>query len=433
MKKRFRITALCLLFCLMLTACKDDKGNGSTPGTGTTPGNGTAKQMGASTETRVFFDPFSFDMTMSESFAFVPAYGDTGAQYFDTASRTEILFCFEPNCEHKAPRYDNLTGEMTGSHCAAKSLRGRAYYLTADAGYFFSWPNLVKTDRQGLNQKTIATVEEPIDFIEYEIYTDKYYAATAMISYEHTKVNNSDGSVTWMQGAPLEKEVAGILLVSLTDGSSKLIFRDDEHYDALTTDLYEYQNHLYFVETYLDVPFSSLPQVSDDTDNWEEIELERRPHFTMELYDYDLATGKLTMVHRSAGEGYGFRFGDGFILQYRDSITGEGSMLYRLNGDVWTGLPWEVSDRVMTDGTPIFSSYESGVTTYRMYDPDKKELLHEIAVSDGKFRLSVAAGNSYYGSVSVSWSNGLQPAYITAEDFWNGNFDGAVILHEPQE
>ena len=421
MKKRLRAAALGLLLCLVLTSCKGS-------------GNGTEQPKGASKNARVFFDPFMGNATMSESFAFIPNLNNTGAQYFDAASRTAVLFCFEPNCEQIGPKSDFATGENIGDTCASKCLGSHAYYLTEDAGYYFEWPNLVKTDRQGLNQKTIATVEEPIDFVEYEWYTNEYYAATVMINYAHTKVVAADGTVTWLQGEPLEKRISGVIMVSLKDGSSRFIYRDEDRYDSIVTDLYEYQNHLYFVGAYLDAPYESLRKYNADMSDWGEVDLENQKHLHLELYDYDIARGKLTMIRKSDGEGYGYRFGDGYLLQYANPLTGEGSMLYRLNGEVLCELPWKVTDRVITDGTPILTSWDSGAATYRMYDTDKKEVLREISISGGRFGLSVAVGDSYYGHMYTSWSNGnLEPAYISAEDFWNGEFDKAIVLSRPPE
>ena len=100
-----------------------------------------------------------------------------------------------------------------------------------------------------------------------------------------------------------------------------------------------------------------------------------------------------------------------------------------MDGELICDLPWAVSDCVMTDGTPILSSWDSGVAKYRMYDIEKGEVLREVDVPDGKFGLRAAVGASYYGMVSGNWSDGTHAAYIAAEDFWSGAFDRAVVFH----
>ena len=135
------------------------------------------------------------------------------------------------------------------------------------------------------------------------------------------------------------------------------------------------------------------------------------------------------MIFRRDDLGTGFRFGDGFILEYSDHISGDGAKLYRMDGELIREMPWKVSDSKHTDGTPILSTWESGVTKYRMYDIDKDEVLREIDIPDGVFHLGVAAGNSYYGMVSGNWSDGLHAAYIAADDFWSGAFDRTVVFH----
>lgn len=446
MNKRFRMILFVVIFCLLLTACggnsknnntgldennntENDGGDRDNPKTSTgktgTENSGSGKMM----KNRAFFDPFLHNAMMTEAFVFLPALNGDGARYFDTASRTDILFCFEPNCEHRGWRVDSFTGIGSGDHCAAHSLGGgNVFYLTDEYGYYFQWPNLVRTDRQGLNQKTIAKVDEPLDFQFYELYTDEYYCSTVSITYEHTQSTEDNGEVFWWIGEQLEKAIAGVITISLKDGSSRFIFRDDEHYDATVSDLYAYDDHLYFIETYLDAPFESLLQINEDGSNWQEVELDHREHMHAVLYDYDFANGELRKIFQRDNSDRVFRFGDGYILEQSDSITGDGAKLYRLDGELIRELPWKVSNRVQTDGTPILTSWDSGVTKYRMYDIATGEVLKEIDASDDQFNLDVAVGNSYYGMVSGNWSGGMRLAYISAEDFWSGAFDRGVVL-----
>ena len=431
MKRHLRTALLVMFLCVLLTACSGNGGNGGNVSGGSgedgneslTPTEPTKKKE------RVFFDSFMCNATMTESYAFLPARNGGGARYFDVASRTDVLFCFEPNCEHLGWKLDPWTNTWHGDHCAAQSLGRNSFYLTDECGYYFDSPNLIRTDRQGLNQKTIATVDEPFEIQMYELYTDEYYCSTFGIAYEHINDTESRGEVTWLVGDPLEKRISGVVMVSLTDGSSRYVFRDGEHYDTSVTDLYEYENHLYFVDYYCDVPFDSLRQYNDDMSDWQEVDRENQKHRHAELYDYDIATGELRMIFRRDDLGTGFRFGNGFILEYSDHISGDGAKLYRMDGELIREMPWKVSDSMHTDGTPILSTWESGVTKYRMYDIDKDEVLREIDIPDGVFHLRVAVGNSYYGMVSGGWSDGMHVAYIAAEDFWSGACDKAVVFH----
>lgn len=432
-RQRLWITLLMGVLCLFLTACSGNSGNdsaGNQGGDGDNPQAVTGEPGTEKTKkNRAFFDYFMCSAMVTETFAFLPARNGGGARYFDVASRTDVLFCFEPNCEHQGWKLDPWKNTWYGDHCAAHSLGNDAFYLTDECGYYFDWPNLIRTDRQGLNQKTIGKVDEPLDFQIFELYTDEYYCSAFTIAYEHTQVTEPSGEVTWRMGERLEKEVAGIVVVSLTDGSSRIIFRDGEHYNERVTDLYEYEGHLYFNEFYIDVPFESLRQCNDDRSDWQEVDLENRKYQHVVLYDYDFASGELRKIFQRDGDGHGFRFGDGYILQQSDNITGEDAKLYRMDGELICDLPWAVSDCVMTDGTPILSSWDSGVAKYRMYDIEKGEVLREVDVPDGSFGLRTAVGDSYYGMVAGNWSDGTHAAYIAAEDFWSGAFDRAVVFH----
>ncbi|MBR5712976.1 MAG: hypothetical protein IKX54_05205 [Lachnospiraceae bacterium] len=438
-RKRFLIILIVGVLCVLLCACggggkNGSNGNDSSDGKNSSVGGENDQQLpgGESKKTRAFYDPFAFGMMMTETYAFIPAKNECGARYFDVASRTDVLFCFEPNCEHIGWRMD-VKGNWYGDHCASRSLGSGAFFLADDCGYYFSWPELIRTDRQGLNQKTVAKFGEPLDFQLFELYTEEDYFTSVRLSYEHIPVDEADGSVSWIQGDRLEKEASGIVRISLSDGSGSFIFKDSDHYNASVVDLYAYQNHLYFCNHYLDVPFETLVQYNDDASNWEEVVLDQRKHSHMELYDYDIASGELHMILRRDGDRgdriADFRFGDGYFLETRDTLTGEGGRLYTLSGEIIRDLPWAVGDRAATDGTPIFKTWDSGVTKYRMYDIEKNEVLRELDVPDGTFNLNVAVGNSYYGLAAVSGSDGYQAAYIAAEDFWNGAFDRLVVFH----
>lgn len=424
--KCLQMVLLCLLLCLLAAACSGDEGNGSDSGDGS---GGITAEPGKPTEavknSRAFFDPFLNNMTMTEKYAFIPR-GSVGARYFDVASRSDVLFCFEPNCEHQGLRYDDRQKNV-GDHCAAWCVGDSVFYLTGDYGYYFQWPNLVQTDRQGMNQKTIGKVDEPLDSQFYQLYTDQYYFTTAQICYEHTKVEEEDGSERWLLGDRLEKEIGAVVMMSLTDGTSKFIFRDEGHYSGCVSDLYEYQNHVYFINTYLDVPFESLRQTNADRTDWLEVDIENSKHFYVELYDYDIAADELKLILRRDKQRTGFRFGDGYILQFVDGYSEEGPKLYKMNGEFLADLPWSVGDRIITDGTPIFTYWKDNVRTLRMYDIEKGEVLREIIVNDGEFNLHVAVGDSYYGT-AYSGDGTCRMAYIAAEDYWNHAFDRAVLF-----
>ena len=123
-RQRLWITLLMGVLCLLLTACSGNSGNdsaGNQDGDGDNPRAVTGEPGGEKTKKkRAFFDPFMCSAMVTETFAFLPAGNGGGARYFDVASRTDVLYCFEPNCEHQGWKLDpwkiQSCQENLGSH-----------------------------------------------------------------------------------------------------------------------------------------------------------------------------------------------------------------------------------------------------------------------------------------------------------------------------
>ena len=422
-----------LIFCTaILTSC--GKNNGTKPGD--TNQTNTENEATSDKTAKEFFDLYSNSATMTKDFAFIPAVNGGGARYFDAASGVDVLFCFDPNCQHLGPRYDLYSGENMGDNCVAYQLGYCAFSLREDGGYFFRWPEMIHTDREGKNRKVIATVDEPIDFQHYEVFTKEQYFTECTICYDHIKQTAEDGTVQWLLGDRLEEQIAQVLRVSLTDGSSEVIFRDAEHHDAAVVNLYVYDNHLYFEDCYLDIPFAEMEMTKDDGSDWEEVARRNSVHYYVDAYDYNIATGELRQLFQTGGENcMSFYFGPGVILgvpsEYKEGE--HNGVLYDMNGELIRTLPWVVSDMIITDGNPIFTYWHDGVQHVWEYDVAKDTILREVDYKDGEgFRLRVAIGTSYYGGV-MSQDGSLSIGYIRADDYWNGKYENAVIFHQGRE
>jgi len=447
MRKTFRPILLLVLATLLLAGCGNGK-NG-TPGQGT-PGNGTGPDNGPTgvpggdvTEDEeykkrlhVFNDIFSGGGTFAEDWAFLTARNGGGARYFDVASRTDVLYCFDPSCEHKGPTWSAAQKTVVNDNCPAYNLGNMDFSLREDCGYYFEWPNMVKTDRQGMNQKVIGTADEPMDFYYAELYTEDHWFTSTTICYEHTKVQDADGTERWVMGDRLEKQIAGIYMMSLKDGKGKFIFKNGEDYSSSTTSIYVYDGHLYFTHHSWDLPFDQLPHPKEDGSDWEEFALEQGKHVRVAIYDYNIATDELTKIWERDGkdEYVGeIRFGNGFILQAANATLGVPAALYNLKGEFIRELPFAAGELVCTDGTPIFQVWADGRYTYIMYDVEKDQILRQTSFGESGFVLHIAAGKSYYGLVNGAWEDGMHRAYISEEDFWNNNLENKVVFHVGRE
>lgn len=220
----------------------------------------------------------------------------------------------------------------------------------------------------------------------------------------------------YILGEPLDKRIVGILGVSLKDGKQINVYNASDLYDLTIHNLSEYDNHLYFTCTGLDVPYNSLPDIEKNPNVYFEA-LEK--HGYNRIYDYDIATGELRMILSLQGQ-VGFDFCEGYAVHL--SKSDEAGELYDLTGKKVCELPFAVSRVVRSRNDLIVQFFKDGISTYYMYDFETNRIIRDTEVRSEEIYLLGIVGESCYGL-----QNG-QLCYISADDFWNGRFSNAVFL-----
>ena len=436
MHKRTVRRLFVLVFMILVAGCSGNSGQNSADGqpnrreedpyVSSDPKG--KNETGKKSDNPKAFWPYRLTNTMvTEEFAFLPPIACGARRFFDVASGQDVVYCFEPNCEHHAPHYDVASRKMLDDTCTAYHLGERAFFLQKEAGYYYSDPCLYRTDREGRSQKVIAKIEEPLEHRWEELYTQSQYVLTYTNDYEYRLVQSGDGTV-WVPGETVgEKREAGVVMVSLTDGKYSFIYRSSEQYSSWTENLYEYDGHLYFDCHYLDVSENSLPSIIDDYEkNIVQYREEYKKHIHYEIYDCDLTTGEIRMilkVDHPVGE---IGFGEGFFFVFADYNYPEyPAVLYRMDGSIIRELTVPAQRMAMSDGpVVVLHVFDNGVSYY-LYDTETDEILNRMEVSSyGTFDLVATLGDSYYGN--THGKDGLVIAWIRKEDFWNREFSKAV-------
>ena len=377
---------------------------------------------------REFFSLQGGGATLTDEYALLPAMAYGSARYFDVTSGKDVIFCFEPNCEHKKPHYDMASHQMLDDTCTAYHMGNGAFVLRDEYGYYFSdLRELVRTDREGKNQKVIGKISEPIEHYYTQIFTEKDFFTTYQNMYCYQIVQDGEED-KWLPTEQIRETVDfGIYRVSMVDGKSTKIFNRDDQYETFIDTMYEYDGHLFFDCHYLDVPRKTLPPVSEEEDyrnNIDRYREEYNRHVHYEVYDYEIATDRLICVLKIDHSVGGVRFGDGFFVTFStEGGQGYPAAIYRSDGEKLHEMDFAIEGMAQSDRASILGTYEDGAWTYREYDVWENKILREIRLPSGKV-LDTAIGDTYY--MHVPGGSGYTLAYIRREDFWNGEFDKAV-------
>lgn len=340
---------------------------------------------------------------------------------FNVDTKTSSIYCFDPGCEHKPVQRDLVTGELLSPLCMAEALGGHLVSLREDCSYFFDYPNLIRADIDGKNQHIIGKLNLPIYSPAEELFTKDCYFMRYMLTNELIEQKDDNGESEWIYGDILEKRKVGIIRMDLADGKTQEIFAGNDLYDMYINFMVEYDDHLYFLCSGIDVPYDTLPNGFED---WNAYNEAINQHSHMRLYDYDIKREELSVLF-SEDHNFGCGVTRGYIL--KQSLEGAPWELYDMSGQYICELPFAVGYVIQSDQKIIVEAHvdvNDKVRCYYMYDPEERKILRSVEIED--MALRVAVGDSYYCRRIVNGKSCIY--YISAEDFWNGKTDQCVIM-----
>lgn len=340
---------------------------------------------------------------------------------FNVETKTSSIYCFDPGCEHKPTERDLVTGEPLSTPCMAEELGGHLVSLREDCSYFFDYPNLIRADIEGKNQHIIGKLNLPIYSPAEELFTKDCYFMRYMLTNELIEQKDDNGESEWIYGDILEKRKVGIIRMDLADGKTQEIFADNDLYEMYINFMVEYDDHLYFLCSGIDVPYDTLPNGFED---WNAFNEAINQHSHMRLYDYDIKREELAVLF-SEDHNFGCGVTRGYIV--KQSLEGNKWELYDTSAHYICELPFAVEDVIKSDQKIIVEAHmdvNDKVRRYYMYDPEERKILRSVEIED--MALVVAVGDSYYCRRILNGKNCIY--YISAEDFWNGNTDQRVIM-----
>lgn len=350
-------------------------------------------------------------------------------QIFDAASKKDIVYCFDPGCEHKPARWSH-TGELLSEGCISYEFSDMPVMLQGEKCYFLNDRGEVYvSDRQGENRRLLARIPGYIIIPDMVMFSQEYMFITYTNPYEMIPRKNEDGSDEWIVGNIKDMETCGIISVDLKNGAISELFHV-EAYNARIAKADIRAGHLYFEYFYLDIPYvgpdletygpsGMVPEWLTVENYWDEMP----KHQWMDLYDYDMQRSSLHTIlskKQSATVVFGEAF---FAVVEGDSQTD----LYRYDGTRFRQLDFAVKISVRSDkGLVCDSTAEPGV--YRLIDVDTGAVLKQAKVSIpySVFNPSCIIGESCYGVASCS--KGLGAGYLSADDFWNGRYENSVVF-----
>ena len=352
---------------------------------------------------------------MDDIMFYRPMGSNQPLHYFDAATRTGGVFCFDPTCEHKR-LVESATGGLAEQGCPAYDYSGTAVFLSGDHLYFFCERCLWQADRQGYNRKIITRLSKPYEGTE-AFFTDEAMYISYIFTYEYSPVENENGEPEWRVGELREKPEAGLVRIPYSGEGEELIYCTDEYYEGMVAPVRYRDGRLYFAVYGMDRPSIFVDVVNDP--DWKEKVAEERRHTYVAAYEYTVSTGEIKQLFapRPNTKSYFFSNTFGFL---DDSGTLE---LYRYNGE--KTVESEIAFSVIHP------------SSYDIVGRDKDNHVVMVSEETGKvmkrsplawqdFNLDKVIGESCYGTTSVG-GNGYT-AYISAEDFWKGNKDGILIL-----
>ena len=422
MKKR--IIGILILLCLILTACDKPREEAEKPDS-VIPGNGGTN--GAKTDSGFYCSLFLGNGFMTEEYALYHN-NHSRLQIFDVASKTDLIYCFDPACEHEHSVRDWKTGEVIKKGCIAYDISSKPVMIQGDNLYFLSDENEVwRSDRQGENRKLIAKIPPYIPWGSGEVFFSKDTLFDCYFTdQEMFEVKDENGESQWMIGDFKDKSTCGILRVDLKDGTCKEVFSVEE-YNARVSEYDIRGDHLYFTYFYMDCPYvgpnletnrpdDQIPEGLTVENYWEEMP----KHQWICIYDYNISTGELHEVLKDLPAEVVSYCNGFFAVPERSGTTG----LYRYDGERIRTLDFKMKKGVRCDsGLVCIGEKEE---EYLLIDENTGEVVKRTVVPYDGFLPAVILGNSVYGTMQGEKAYGT--GYMSAEDFWKGDITNAVAF-----
>ena len=406
-----------LFVCLCCAACgknsrsEENRNQNDTPETSETTG--------------IVCDPFVGNASLTEKYAL---YHSNNGQLriFDANSKTDIVFCFNPGCEHEQEKR-TITGELLKEGCPSYNYSPWSVFLDGDSCVFLrDNGEVIRSDRQGENRRVIATIPSYLSIGTNEVfYADNSMFIYTAIHYEITEMKDSDGNFQWTIGDTKDTKDCRLIRINLTDGKITEVFQK-EAYNAIISRRDVRGEHVYFECFYLDIPYvgpnletygpsQSIPEGLTEENYWEEMP----KHMFVDIYDYNINTGELRTILSGQNNKDAVVFGKDFFALTEGSKS---TVLYHYDGKPYLQLDCAVTVGVRTDEHLVCHGQENG--EYLMINEENGEILKRVQMPENTINLETIIGNSSYGL--VNGPDGWGAGYISAEDFWNGKVENAI-------
>lgn len=421
--KQYRIISLILLLLLSLTACGKKKGEAGQKNVGGQPGAKGANDKG-----------FYCSAFLGSGFAtenFVLYHNNKGRlQVFDVTSGTDIVYCFDPGCEHNQTLRDFRNNEVIRQGCISYEISSKPVMMKGDNLFFLSDSGEVwQSDHQGGNRKLIGQIPTYMAygsgdvFFSNDVLFDCYFTDQEII-----ELKDEDGNSQWVVGNLKDKSSCSIVRVNLFDGVCREIFSVEE-YNARISNRDIRGDHLYFQYFYLDCPYVgpdletygrdiSIPKGLTAENYWEEMP----KHQWMDIYDYNIKSDELRVILKGLPSDTTVFCKDFFAVADRGGST----KLYRYDGELFHTLPFRMHKGIRSDSNLVCIGETP--EEYMMIDENTGEVLKKTTVRYTDFLPEVIIGGSCYGL-----KNNSGVGYLQAEEFWSGNISRAVMFKVEEE
>lgn len=410
-----------VVLCFMLVSCKEADETETTLNTyietaipnGTEPDDLPSENV---TGEAFVCDEWMGTGFLTEDYVLYHDY-DGRLRIFDVASKRDLVYCFDPGCEHKKSK-------EIGEGCISYNFSSMMVMIHNDNMFFLDYNgDVVCSDLQGQNRRVIGKYPSYIPG-RFFSFSEKDMFSTYFTAYELLEVEDKEGETQWIYGEEKEKETAGVIRVNLSDGKVTEIFQRED-YNAKVFYTGNRGEHLYFAYVYSEIPYMSpdgqttkpIPEELKGLSVEEYLaEFERR--YFMDIYDYDICSDEVNLIIKSLRPGQVSFYPDFFTVC---DIEYNKTTLYRYTGNQLQEL----------NGVQVFSNYSDThpVGTcdgeIQMIDENTGEVLKRLdATKPGALYPKDFIGNSCFGYTIEEGE--ISYFYISAQDYWNGEFEKAV-------
>lgn len=412
---KHKLLVLFFLACLLFTACgkNGEKNASKEPAPSGEP---------ASSEGVFVCDAFFQEGFLTENYVLYHA-NDFQMRFFDVASSTDMVFCFDPSCGHKQGKWSR-TGELLEKGCISYSFSNYPVMLRGENCFFFDQDTgeVIRSDRQGEDRRVIGRIPQYILPSEVFFSKDTIFVTYAN-SYEMIETKDSSGETQWIVGDPKPKRTCGIVMIDLETGQYREL-QEIEEYSALIIEHDVRGDHLYYQLNYSDIPYidpelktedpSLIPEGMTVENYWEELP----KHMWMDIYDYTISTGELRAVkqhmHYDSTE-----FCRDFFAVTEGNVTG----LYRYSGERFRELDFPMTNGVHSDNGLVCRKGDHFV----LIDENTGDIVKTSPIPSSAFIPHAIIGDSCYGDIFED-EDGRRttPGYLSANDFWDGNMANVV-------